>query len=326
MMKSIQSEPVKLSIIIVNYNGSDFIVNCLSSIFSGVDTTFEVVIVDNASTDFSANMISEFIKNNDRNSLKFIRLEKNIGFAGASNLGAKNSSGWYLLFLNPDTGILSGSADDMIEFYSSMEADLKIGAMGIKIFNQDMGLQYSSRAFLTLGRQFYESFFLDKIFVKTKTFGAYFMKWWDHSDTMQVDWVSGAAMLLSREKFIGSGLFDPDYFMYSEDADLCLRLSRNGYRNYYYPFFCVMHHDAGIASCDQPLRNVQIWRSRRIYFAKNYSRVHAGIFSTLYLFFVLNRISLFFVLSCFFMINSGFKIRAKQYLKTLRMYFTMSNK
>jgi len=219
-----------------------------------------------------------------------VSLNKNLGFARASNLGAEKACGDCLLFLNPDSEFMEPGVEKVIDFLQDKKSDdEKVGAVGVKIINNDASLQYSSRGFITLARQFYETFFLDKIFSGTRVFGSYFMTWWDHMSEKEVDWVSGAFMLIKKDVFKNLGMFDEDFFMYSEDADLCLRLVRKGYKNYYFPFFRIIHHDAGIASVNQPLRDLQIWYSRRKYFHKHYSILHAGVFSFLYFLFILKQ-------------------------------------
>jgi GT2 family glycosyltransferase len=108
--------------------------------------------------------------------------------------------------------------------------------------------------------------------------------------------------------------------MYSEDTGLCLKLYRKNFRNYYYPGFIIEHSDSGIASRDLAVREVEIWKSRRLYFKKNYSAVHAGALSLLYLAGILNRILLFAVLSIF---KPGGKNRARlsAYFKVFKLYF-----
>jgi GT2 family glycosyltransferase len=332
-MKSVQSGNVTLSIIIVNYNSEKFIGDCLESIVKYADVPCEIIIVDNGSTDGSAGTVRKFIerecggkstrsnKNENIKTVCIFKTGKNTGFAFAANAGAEKAAGDYLLFLNPDYVFFTKGLGNLLMFYKDRETNIKTGAVGAKIINMDGSLQYSCRAFITLARQFYESFFFDRVFKGSKIFGAYFMRWWNHDDIRQVDWLSGALMLISAAAFKEIGEFDRSYFMYSEDTDICFRLSEKGYKNYYYPFFSVKHHDAGIASSNQPLRDMQIWKSRRIYFKKNYSAAYAKMFSFLYFMFIFNRLILFTVASLFGTINSNYKIRARHYLKTLQLYF-----
>ena len=318
-----------LSIIIVNYNGSGFIEDCLESIRKhlggptaksigavgdgGVD--FEVIIMDNASTDGSAEYLRDFCSNDQRFSL--VEMGDNTGFGMASNKGAEAADGKFLLFFNPDCKMTGGDIGPLLKFYKDSDNP---GIIGAKIIGESGRLQYSCRAFPTLARQFYESYFLHRILGRSRIFGSYFMSWWDHSGYRGADWLAGSFMLADRELFLGCGGFGTDYFMYSEDADLCLRLHREGRKNYYYPGYCIIHADSGIASRDMAERESEIWKSRRLYFFKNYSPAHAVFLSFLYFTGIINRIIVFGIISIF-SANIRKQGRVSYYCRALKKYF-----
>lgn len=344
-----------ISFVIVNYNSVDYIKNCIGSIlfflgrsrgksfsseyfyaresFLSEDSRMnqdrernlehglecEIIVVDNGSTDGSISYLKELGRQFEN--IVFIDAGKNIGFSKASNLGAKRAKGSFLLFLNPDTVFVDSNLEDVLKFYQEKSGSEKVGVIGVKIINQDKSLQYSVRSFPTILRQFYESFFLHRIFKKSKIFGSYFLSWWDHRDIKEVDWVSGAFMLIRKDNFEKVGGFDESYFMFSEDCDLCLRLARAGYKNYYFPFFKVIHFDSAIASRNTALREARIWSSRRLYFRKNYSVLHGEIVSFLYFLEVINRIILFFVLSVFKPGREN-RLRLLTYLRAVKFYFS----
>ncbi|MBM3700991.1 MAG: glycosyltransferase family 2 protein [Actinobacteria bacterium] len=319
-----------VSIIIVNFNGLGIIEDCIRSIYKYAGSeksigsfSYEIIVADNASYDGSARMIEEMAGCKGRGNLKVILLEKNYGFAHASNVAAKASGGDYLLFLNPDTELIEPGLESFIDFYKKKSASGKTGAAAVKLLNDDMSLQYSCRSFLTLARQFYESFFLSRLFKKSRVFGSYFMTFSNHGQTMEVDWLSGAFMFIARDIFFAAGCFDMDYFMYSEDSDLCLKLARLGYKNYYYPFYCIKHKDAAIASSDPSARDLQIARSRKLYFKKNYSNAHSSAFSIIYFFHIIIRIAIYYIISLAGKknIRQKAKIRAGNYIRALKMYF-----
>jgi len=282
-----------ISIIIVNYNGNGFIQGCLLSIKERLiagsgSLDYEVIVLDNASSDDSPGFIEGFCR--EYHSFRLIKNEDNLGFGAACNIGARQSRGKFLLFLNPDCRLVQDGMADVLGFYLKNE---NTGCVGARILNKDGSLQLSCRAFLTLARQFYESFFLYRIFRKSRIFGSYFMTWWDHGAAREVDWLSGSFLLVKKAVFEESGGFDRGYFMYSEDADLCLRMVRSGLRNYYFPGYAVEHADAAIASRDMAEREAQVWESRRLYFFKNYSKAHASVFSFIYALGKINRIILY---------------------------------
>ncbi len=310
-----------ISIIIVSYNSLDFIKKCISSIGEHVgdsSITFEILVVDNDSDDGSVEYLEDQVRKNDN--INLIINRKNLGFSKASNIGAIGAKGEYLLFLNPDARFLGGNLADLIDFYNKKEKTGRIGIIGVKALNPDGTLQLSARSFPTLARQFYESYFLYRIFKRSRVFGSYFLTWWDYAREMKVDWFSGSFMFIRKDHFSRVNMFDEDYFMYSEDTDLCLRLHRKGFDNYYYPGFIIEHSESGIASKDMAVREAGIWKSRRLYFKKNHSTVHAMLLSFLYLAGIINRILLFVVLAVF-KPRSMSKLRLKAYFKVFGLYF-----
>lgn len=318
------------SFIIVNYNGLDYLKELVDSLaklddsgskksFTGhKEPCWEAVFFDNGSSDGSIGFLkqkSEVFKN-----FKILVSEKNTGFCHASNEAAKQAGAKYLIFLNPDTILKTTDFEPLIEFIKDPENNIDmLGALGAKTLNKDGSLQYSCRAFPTIARQFYESFFLAKLFRRSRVFGSYFMTWWDHKTTGIVDWVTGSFLLIKRDLFFELDGFDEEYFMYSEDTDLCLRLNRKGYKNYYLPDFEIIHHDSAIALRNQVKREKDIWKSRRLYFKKNYSEIHARIISYLYFCGIINRIILF-SLGFLFTFKRKHIIKACNYLKVIKLY------
>ncbi len=288
-----------LSIIIVNYNSRGFLYKCIDSInkylyppYAEAGLKFEIIIVDNASTDGSAAFIKENFLNGKESFVKLIESGENSGFSRGSNLGARAALGDFLLFLNPDAEFVQGGFDRIIAFYMEKSRTGEVGAIGARIVNDDGSIQPSCRSFPTLSRQFYESWFLSKAFARSKTFGSYFMSYWDHEETRKVDWLSGAFLFLKKETFFSAGGFNEKYFIYSEDTDLCFMLAKAGCGNYYFRDYTVKHHDAGTAGNNMGLREAQIWKSRKIYFSKNYSKTHGAALSFLYFAYVINRMTL----------------------------------
>jgi len=346
----------EISFVIVNYNSLDFIKNLLES-FKLIDAMhaggiskfkntkkepqesnnlqseeikanysdkgkddffYEIIIFDNASSDESIRYIEE--KSLTQRNIKLLKSDQNEGFCRGSNLAANSARGKYLVFLNPDTKILEGNITSLVDFLKEKEAaGEKVGITGVKTINYDNTLQYSSRAFPSISRQFFESFFLFKIFRKSKIFGSYFMTWWDHKNIMEADWVSGSFMFVKKEIFNSVKGFDEDYFMYSEDTDICLRLKKEGFKNYYYPFYTIMHLDGAIASRNILSRELGIWKSRRLYFKKNYSSFYAFIISGLYFMGILNRLLIYFIFYIF-SFKKRFKEKSKLYFDVLKSY------
>jgi GT2 family glycosyltransferase len=283
------------------------------------DFEWEAIVVDNNSTDGSIdyfkNLQSQFVN------FSFTTSSQNNGFAKACNMGAGSASGEFLLFLNPDTVFIETGIKKILDFFSSRNEVEKIGIVGAKLLNPDNSIQYSCRSFPTLARQFYESYFLYRVFPRSKIFGSYFLSGWDHENVRIADWLSGAFMLIKKEVFERMGGFDEGYFMYSEDADICLKLSRAGFKNYYFSQYSIRHDDGAVASGNKALRNCQIWRSRRLYFLKNYSLTHALLASYLFFLGVINRLLVFSIIAVFKPGSRIYKERVSNELRTLKLYF-----
>ncbi|MCL5073808.1 MAG: glycosyltransferase family 2 protein [Actinobacteria bacterium] len=314
---------MELSIIIVNFNSLSYIKKCIESMFSILKTEgfkWEVVVVDNnshdGSIDYFKNLQSQF------DNFMVIASSQNNGFAKASDIGVGSASGEFLLFLNPDTEFIETGMQKVLDFFNSKNKMEKIGIVGAKLLNSDDSIQHSCRSFPTLARQFYESYFLYRIFSRSKIFGSYFLSYWNHENIREVDWLSGAFMLIKKEVFERIGGFDEDYFMYSEDADICLRLSKAGFKNYYFSQYSIKHNDGGVASGNKAQRNSQIWNSRRLYFIKNYSPVHALFESHLFFPGVVNRLMVFSIIFVFKFKNKIYRERISCEAKTLRLYFS----
>ena len=281
---------------------------------------WEVVVVDNNSTDGSIDYLKNLQSQFDN--FNVTTSSQNNGFAKASNTGAESASGELLLFLNPDTEFIETGMQKVLDFFNSKNKMEKIGIVGAKLLNPDNSIQHSCRSFPTLARQFYESYFLYRIFSCSKIFGSYFLSDWNHESIRKVDWLSGAFMLIKKEVFKKFGGFDEGYFMYSEDADICLRLSRAGFKNYYFSQYSIRHDDGAVASSNKALRNSQIWRSRRLYFLKNYSLTHALLESYLFFLGAINRLLVFSIIFVFKFKNRIYKERASTELRTLKLYFS----
>lgn len=245
---------MQVSIIIVNYNTCNLLRECLSSIFQhthGLD--FEIIVIDNASSDGSREMLEKEFP-------QVIRIynSRNMGFAAANNQGIKRAAGDYLLLLNSDTQIIGEAIRDT---YGFMEEHPQAGIAGCRLLHADGTLQPSCRSFPSVWNIFVESFFLYLIFRKTKLFGKYYMSHFDHQSVREVDVVMGAFMFIRRATFDVVGLFDEDYFLYSEETDFCYRAHRAGFKTFFFPHAAIIHLEGGSAS------NSQV----------RFQRLHAGV-------------------------------------------------
>lgn len=200
-----------LSIIIVNYNTLELTRNCIESVIRFTEgISYEIILVDNASTDGSIEYFSKM------EGIKFIESGGNIGFGRANNIGFKNSSGRILLMLNSDTIVENDIIGRMVCIFDRQPSD--VACMGSLLVHGDRQPSYSFGFY----KQWTEEFSLSKETMETKTI---------LGEQMDVGYVSGADLFVRRNVAEQLGLFDPDFFMYYEDMELGYRYKKNGFRS-----------------------------------------------------------------------------------------------
>jgi len=218
-----------VSIIIINYHQQDLLFKCVDSIYKTIKSyPFETIIIDN-STDEDINHLC-----NKYNNLKIIE-NRNEGFSQANNIGAGQSNGEYLLFLNADTIVKNDFLKNLIEIFD----DKNIGAIGLKLYNEDGTFQLSfwkeNTFFNEIQNKKNEKAFKQRNLNIIGRFES------EYQNVSKVDWITGAAMLVRKEIFNKIGGFDEDYFLFYEDADICKWLKMEGYKIIFYPFSKIIH-------------------------------------------------------------------------------------
>jgi len=264
---------MELSIIIVNWNSVDYLRECLSSIYEftrGIE--FEIIIVDNASPEANVDELCEAFP-----AVKIEKSAKNLGFAGANNLGFVNSTGEFVLFLNPDTKLISPAVTNLLE---KMRTLPDAGVLGCKLLNSDRSTQLSSiQKFPKILNQI-----LDIDFLQQRWPGC---PLWDISplfsltpDVFKVEMISGACMLLRRSVFAQVGMFSEEYFMYAEDIDLNYKVHQAGFQNYYVSSSSIVHHGGGSSSRQRvnQWKTLMKYRAMRMYYQKMYGRPYEGLY------------------------------------------------
>lgn len=266
---------IDLSIIIVNYNTCNLLRNCLNSIHqSQGKLRFEVIVVDNASTDSSVEMVrTEFPP------VKLIVNSINGGFAFANNQGLRQAgfqgvgqveptAPRYALLLNPDTVLPAQALADMVTF---MDSRPEIGAAGPKLVRLDGSLDLACRrSFPTPEISFYRMLGLSKLFPHSPRFGRYNMTFVDPDQLLEVDAVVGAFMIVRREAIEQVGLLDEVYFMYGEDLDWAYQLKAKGWKIFYNPAVTVTHIKRA-ASRHSSKAKVEFYRAMDIFYRKFYA-------------------------------------------------------
>ncbi len=257
-----------VSIIIVNWNAEALLARCLRCVQTTVEKVgYEVIVIDNASTDGSIAMLKQDFPD-------VIRIENadNRGFAGANNQGMAIAQGRYWLLLNSDAFVEPGTIDAMVAF---ADAHPEAGMTACKLLYEDRRLQPSCYNFPTLKTEFYTALQLDKLLPKSREFGQFLMTWWDFNDVREVDVVMGAFMLVRREAVQQVGMMDASYFMYSEEVDWCYRFMQAGWKIIYNPTVQTVHLWGGSSKQVKTEMFLQMHRSKIEYFRKNYGRLSA---------------------------------------------------
>jgi hypothetical protein len=207
---------VDLSVVILNWNTRKLLEACLRSLLhSQPGLALEVLVVDNASEDDSREMVRRLFPE-----VRLLCNPVNIGFGAGNNSALPQTAGRYVLFLNSDTVVTEGALVKMV-CYADAHPD--IGILGPKLLNPDGSLQYSCRSYPNLGTGFFRNTPLGRLMPKNKFTSDYLLQDWDHATPRDVDWVSGAALMIRRTLLEQIGGFDEEFFMYCEDVDLCWR-------------------------------------------------------------------------------------------------------
>lgn len=273
----------KLSVSIVNFNAGDYLLDCLNSLenFKDEVDNLEIIIVDNASSDNSMEVVKKKFPN-----LTNILNENNLGFGKAQNMALKRAKNEYVLILNPDSKILKGTLKYMVSF---MEENPEVGASSALVEKEDGTIDWAShRGFPTPWVSF--------LYYVLGNDSLYHLKNKDLSKTHEVDSIVGAFFLTRKSILEKVGYFDEDYFMYGEDLDLCLRIKNAGYKVMYVPEVKILHykgvssglkkHSQDITSADKQtkLRAFNaFYESMKIFYKKHYAKKYPAFLNWLIL-------------------------------------------
>ncbi|MEL7672975.1 MAG: glycosyltransferase family 2 protein [Chloroflexota bacterium] len=260
-----------LGIVIVNWNTRDLLRDCLRSVEQSVGVTYRVVVVDNASTDGSAERVRagfprvELIENAD-----------NRGYPAANNQGLRrlgferggpDDAPRYALALNPDTVLPPDALREMVGY---MDADPRVGVAGPKLVLLDGSLDLACRrSFPTPEISFYRMIGLSRLFPRSRRFGRYNLTYLDPDVETEVDSVVGAFMMVRREAIQRVGLFDETFFMYGEDLDWAYRIKQAGWTVKYNPRVTVTHVKRA-ASRQSRRAQQEFYRAMLIFYRKHY--------------------------------------------------------
>ena len=269
-----------VSVIVVSFNTRDLLRKCLTSLREectrlpeGVSA--EILVVDNGSRDGSADMVAaEF--SGAGVPIRLIRSDVNLGFGAANNRAIEAAQGRYLVLLNSDAFFHSGA---LVRAIAHMETDPSAGVGGGRLVGRDGAWQPAARMFPSVLRDAFVLTGLASRFPRSHFFSAAERTWADPAVAADVDWVTGAFMILRREALAEAGLFDPAFFHYCEEVDLCRRVKAAGFHVRYWPEIVVTHlHGESSRQVDTQVfseneSQVVLWRMRSTFL---YYRKHHG--------------------------------------------------
>lgn len=248
-----------LSVITINYKTKDATLSCIQSLQKTYKTAFEKgeiehIIVDNDSGDDSVSFLKKEITQEKFHHVSVVANKTNEGFGKGCNKGSRSAKGKYLLFLNSDTSVISNALFDMVDF---CKQNPKTGIVGGELIFPNGKTQLSAWKFYTPLNAFFMLLGLQKFGLLNEV----------SSFPKQVDWVTGACMMVKKETFLRLGMFDEHIFMYMEDMDLCFTAKKKGYLTYYFPQFVVKHSAQG--SSNRTFAIVNIYKNLLYFYKKH---------------------------------------------------------
>lgn len=226
---------IQVSILIVSYNTREMTLECLRSVYEQTDESFEVILADNASSDGSAEAIARQFPQ-----VRLIASSENHGFARANNLAAQEAKGRYILLLNPDTVVLDHGIDRLLAF-AREHPEAKLWG-GRTVYGDGSLNATSCFARMTLWSMCCRTFGLGALFPRSELLNWENYGRWQRDTVRQVDIITGCFLLIERDVWEQLGGFAPEFFMYAEDADLCLRARKLGARPMVTPEAVIIHH------------------------------------------------------------------------------------
>ena len=235
MKKQLKTEKPELSIVILSFNTKKLLRECLVSLEKVKnEANFEIIVVDNSSSDGSADMVKRVFPN-----VKLIKNTKNLGFAAGNNSAQSFCKGELVLFLNSDTLVKKNTLKQTVKYINKKK---KTGAVTCKIILPDGSLDKDARrSFPTPWVALTHFSGLDRLFPKSKTLSKYWYGYMSPDQVHEVDVLQGAYFMTRKEILDDIGWFDEDYFLDGEDIDLCWRIKKNGWKVTYYPKVSIVH-------------------------------------------------------------------------------------
>lgn len=271
-----KSTQIEVSICMVSLNCRNVIEDCLLSIYASKPAVkWEIIIVDNASTDTTLHFVETAYPD-----IKIIRNHKNVGFAQATNQGMQASTGKYILWLNTDTVLQPNTLAQLVQFMTEHPI---AGIVSPKVLNRDGTIQNQCRrGFPTPWASFGYFSGLATLFPKSRFFGGYLLTYLDENETNEVDAVSGCCLLTRREVLEQVGSIDTHYHSYGEDLDFCAEAKKAGWKVFFYPEAQIIHYGGHGGSGVKPYNSIyQFYRAMLLFYRKQIAPDYFFLFNWL---------------------------------------------
>lgn len=258
-----QAGRARVSVVIVVWNAKKYVLECLDSLREHCcKACFEIIVVDNASTDGTPEMVAELYPE-----IRLIRNPENLGFARANNIGIAQTSGEYVCLVNSDVKFLDNCISPMVDYLSKNPA---VAMVGPKMLAPDGRVWRSTMRFPTIWNHFSRALGLDIAFKGSRWFGGLLMSDFDHGTTTPVEVLNGWFVVVRRSAMERVGLLDPQFFMYGEDVDWCYRFHQAGEGVVFFAEAGAIHY-GGASSSHAPLRfYLELYRATWQYWRKHH--------------------------------------------------------
>ncbi len=255
---------MKLAVVIVNYNSTDYLQRCLQSVFEQtLRTELAVTVVDNASDDQDFRILQETFPD-----VQFILNQQNLGFSKGCNQGLRAQSADAYLLLNPDCIVHRAALDESAAFLRERP---DVGIVGCRVTNSDGTLQRACRRRIPRpSMAFYRFAGLSRLFPNSPRFGAYNLAYREEDAVQEVEAVSGSFLMFRRDLLETVGYLDETFFMYGEDLDFCYRASQAGWKIYYFPGAQVTHVKQASSSQRPRESNFHFYDAMRLFYRKHF--------------------------------------------------------
>jgi GT2 family glycosyltransferase len=256
-----------IAVVIVNYNTCEYLRECLENV--QLETPSEIIVVDNASSDGSADMV--------RANFPMVKLHDNmwnVGYGAAANQGIASCTAQYVLLLNSDTRVSAGALQALSAY---LDQHREVAIAGPRLVNSNGSLQSSCYVFPGTFAWFLHYEVSGQIIRRVPILGNYQQRKFPHTSPQPVPWVMGAALAIRREAFDAVGGFDESYFMYCEETDLCYRLGQAGWQVHFAPVATITH--VGEASTRQHRTEMAVQQvaSKLLFYRRHYSKVRYAV-------------------------------------------------